>query len=132
MSPVSPEVLRFVRIDELIDNVAGSEEIAVMVVDEFLVHVEPQMREISTAVEQADFARVASAAHRFKGSLAAISATSATATAGVLEKAGLRRDHDAVRRDLENLRPQVESVVAALRLWRGQTGRSSAGGKRHV
>jgi HPt (histidine-containing phosphotransfer) domain-containing protein len=130
---VSPEVLRFVRIDELIENVAGSEEIAVMVVDEFLVHVEPQMLEIGAAVERGDFVGGAATAHRFKGSLAAISATTATCTAGALEKACLRHDRDAMQRELADLRPQVESVVAALHQWRSQTGsRKAVEGKRHV
>lgn len=132
MSSPDPDVLRVVRVDELLENVAGSEEIAGMVIDEFLQHVEPQMSELRVAVGKSDLSRLASTAHRFKGSLAAISATTATLTAGALERAALRGDREGASRELADLGPRVEELVATLRSWRQRgTAQTPRGGDRH-
>lgn len=120
MNTVRAHVMRFVRIDELLENVAGSDEIANMVIDEFLVHAEPQVEEIASALGGADLALVASKAHRFKGSLAAVSATNATESAGLLERAALRGDLEAAKSEFSALCVHVEDVVKALLMWRDE------------
>jgi HPt (histidine-containing phosphotransfer) domain-containing protein len=121
MSRLSPELLRIVRIDELLQNVADSERIACMVIDEFLVHAEPQLRELRRAIELGDAAVLALAAHRLKGSLFAVSAASATTgRASALELAALHRDLSAARSELAVLAPQVVVLAGALRAWREQ------------
>lgn len=121
MSRLSPELLRIVRIDELLQNVADSEHIACMVIDEFLVHVEPQLSELRCAIEQGDLAVLAQAAHRLRGSVSAVSAASATTgRAAALELAALHRDLNAARSELAALAPQVVVLAGALRAWREQ------------
>jgi HPt (histidine-containing phosphotransfer) domain-containing protein len=122
MIPLPPELLRLARVDELLNNVSGSEEVAGMVIGEFLLHVEPQLADISAGFEQADLSRVASAAHRFKGSLAAVSAaSSALARAGAIESAARQRDVDSALRELAALVLQVDEITRALRSWREQS-----------
>ena len=119
MSRLSPELLRIVRLDELLQNVADSEQIACLVIDEFLVHFEPQLLEISRGIEQGDLALLARAAHRLKGSVAAVSAASLTTSrAAAMEHAALRRDLQAVRSEFAVLAPQVVTLAHALRAWR--------------
>jgi HPt (histidine-containing phosphotransfer) domain-containing protein len=122
MIPLHPDLLRLARVDELLNNVAGSEEIASMVIGEFLLHVEPQLADIRAGLEQDDLPRAASAAHRFKGSLAAVSAaSSAVARAGAIESAARRRDVESAQRELAALVLQVAEITRALRSWREQS-----------
>jgi HPt (histidine-containing phosphotransfer) domain-containing protein len=122
MSRLSPELLRIVRIDELLQNVADSEQIACLVIDEFLVHVEPQLGEIRSAIEQGKLTLLAQAAHRLKGSVCAVSAVSATTgRAAALELAALHCDLNAARTELAALAPQVVALAEALRSWREQS-----------
>lgn len=109
------------RLDELLQNVADSEQIACMVIDEFLVHYEPQLLEISSAIAQGDLALLARAAHRLKGSVCAVSAAASTTNrAAAMELAALRRDLNAVRSEYAALAPQVVTLADALRAWRAQ------------
>ena len=121
MSRLSPDLLRIVRLDELLQNVADSEQIACRVIDEFLVHYEPQLIEISGAIEQGDLRVLAQAAHRLKGSVSAVSAVSATtARAAAMELAALRGDLNAVRSEFAALAPRVATLAETLRAWRAQ------------
>lgn len=122
MSRLSPELLRIVRLDELLQNVADSERIACMVIDEFLVHYEPQLIEISGAIERRDLRLVAQVAHRLRGSVSAVSAASSTTgRAAAMELAALHGDLNAVRAEFAALAPQVATLAEALRAWRAQT-----------
>ncbi|HTU57830.1 MAG TPA: Hpt domain-containing protein [Polyangiales bacterium] len=124
MSRLSPELLRIVRLDELLQNVADSEQIACMVIDEFLVHYEPQLTEISRAIELGDLSVLAQAAHRLKGSVSAVSAASATTgRAAAMEMAALHGDLDAVRREFSALAPRIATLAEALRAWRAGRAR---------
>jgi HPt (histidine-containing phosphotransfer) domain-containing protein len=120
MSRLSPELLRIVRLAELLQNVADSEHIACMVIDGFLVHHEPQLIEISGAVEQGDLSVLAQAAHRLKGFVSAVSAAGAsTARAAAMELAALHGDLNAVRSELAAPAPRV-ATLEALRAWRAE------------
>ena len=121
MSRLSPELLRVVRLDELLQNVADSEQLACMVIDEFLVHYEPLLIEISRSIERRDLASIAQAAHRLKGSVWAVSAASGTAgRASAMELAALHGDLSAVQSEFAALAPRVATLAEALRAWRAQ------------
>ena len=121
MSRLSPELLRIVRLDELLQNVADSEQIACMVIDEFLVHYEPQLIEVGHAIERRDLASIAQAAHRLKGSVSAVSAAnSTTGRAAAIELAALHGDLSAVQSEFAALAPRVATLAEALRAWRTQ------------
>jgi HPt (histidine-containing phosphotransfer) domain-containing protein len=121
MSRLSPELLRIVRLDELLQNVADSEHIACMVIDEFLAHYELQLIEISRAIEQGDLSVLARAAHRLKGSVCAVSAAGGTTErAAAMELAALHGDLNAVRSEFAALAPGVATLAEALRAWRAE------------
>jgi HPt (histidine-containing phosphotransfer) domain-containing protein len=121
MTRLSPEILRSARLDELLSNLSGSEELACMVIDEFLLHCEPQLQEIRAGLDAGDYARTARAAHRFKGSLAAVSAADATkGCVCALESAASRRDAASAETEHALLLPRVGELVRVLRVYREQ------------
>ena len=127
MSAFEPELLRLVRVDQLIDNVAGSEEVACMVIAEFLLHVDAQLADISAGFERNDLPDAASAAHRFKGSLAAVyAASSALSRAHAIDVAARHRDVATAQRELTELVVQVREITQALRRWCEQRKGSAA------
>ena len=115
-----------VRIDELIANVSGCEEIAIAVIDEFLLQVGPQLGEVDAAVTGGDCRAIAETAHKFKGSLAAIYARPAAEVASAIEAAAKRQALDSARSEHAGLRARVDELLWHLQRWREQIGRRSA------
>lgn len=112
-----PDSGTIARLDLLLSNVAGCRESARMVVDEFLEHREEQLQALQVAVSARDFAMMRGAAHRHRGSLAAIHADAARDVVTELERAAQDGDADKAEVLLESLRCHSNELVGYLHRW---------------
>lgn len=116
-----------VRIDELIANVSGCEEIAVAVIDEFLLTVDAQLGEIDAAIVGGNCRAIVETAHKFRGALAAIYALPAAEIAKAIETSAKRQALEAARSAHAGLRPHVAELLWHLKRWREQVDASQVG-----
>lgn len=114
-----PNIDHLARVEQLIASVGGSEEIARLVIDEFILRVDEQLNEVSAALRREDFASLKETAHRFKGSLSAIYAVPTAELASTLEKAAKQCDHALALHQHELLCEAVRELVQGLTRWRG-------------
>ena len=131
MSQPRTDLWRVVRLSELLANVSGSEQIASMVVDEFLSHVDAQLGAVAAALRAEDASQLLQTAHRFKGSLAAIYAGAALEAARTLEAAAKRRDFETARAEHLGLTERTRELVSYLKDWRAAHPTASTSGKLH-
>ena len=117
MSRVEADVHTIVQLESLLLNVGGCEEIALMVVEEFLLQVDAQVADIKTALDAADCAQIRAAAHRHAGSLAAIYAGTAHALAKGIELAAKEQDLARARSLFAQLSVAENELAACLERW---------------
>ena len=99
---------------ELLDKVDNDIDLATELVEIFLEDAPEMSYDISMAVRAGDTKRLASAAHAYKGSAAAIGAIAVAQAAGALEAAG-RADSIAVDLELAHFKELEQRLVAELR-----------------
>ncbi|MFW6214142.1 MAG: response regulator, partial [Spirochaetota bacterium] len=103
---------------QLLGRIMHDEALARELVVTFEGQVTVQMDAIQTALESADFKRLASEAHKLKGSATAISAHEVSAIAKQLEMVGRAEDREACRSAHLELQAANERLLAALVEWR--------------
>jgi HPt (histidine-containing phosphotransfer) domain-containing protein len=123
VSVESSPLRRAVQLDQLIASLGGEKEIAVMVVDEFLRHVDSQLQAIRVAIENRDGEKIRAAAHRHVGSLTAIHAVPARDMARAVEQAAQMRDIARASEAFQSLLALSKEVVDYLRNWQSEQRR---------
>ena len=122
MSESTKTMADVVRIDKLIENLSGCEDIAAAIIDEFFTQAEAQLCEVEAALATRDCGLIAAASHKFKGSLGSIHAGPSAEVAGAIELAAQRKDLAGVQSHGSVLRASVEELFWHLRRWREATG----------
>ena len=95
-------------------QVGGDEELLVEIIDLFLTEGPAQILEMREAFAAGDLARVSRVAHTIKGSLGALHAERARATAQDLELTAKDGSSDAARVLVAKLEQEVEALEPAL------------------
>ncbi|TWT84364.1 Autoinducer 2 sensor kinase/phosphatase LuxQ [Planctomycetes bacterium CA13] len=101
---------RLYNYDEMLKNTGADEELAKQLIEMFAKESVKQLREIESAVQQRDAAKLQATAHTLKGSVAIFGAKSCAASALRVEQLGKSNQFDEADAEFEDLRQGIEAL----------------------
>lgn len=96
------------------DRVAGDTELVQRLLEHFLEKMDESVEAVCRAADETEGQRVERAAHKFRGAVSTVSASSLAAVLLKMEEAGRRGDVETARGCLEQFRVESARVKAAV------------------
>jgi len=102
------------KIETLLEQCGGNKDIGGIILDEFLIQVEADLKELETCVAGGDLMQAGKVGHRLKGTAGVLGATNLFALCADMEHAGKDGKGDEVVAILPKLKAETEVCVAAV------------------
>ena len=108
------------KIETLLEQCGGSKEVGAIVLDEFLVQVDADTKEIETCLANGDLTQAGKVGHRLKGTAGVIGASKLHSVCFAMEIAGRDGDADTANKTYPDLKAEADRCVAAVPQVRSQ------------
>jgi len=102
------------KIDTLLEQCGGNRDIGKVILDEFLIQVADDIREIETCIARDDLVQVGKAAHRLKGTAGVLGATKLYTLCQTIETAGREGNAEEFAKTYSEFKAEIDRCVAAV------------------
>jgi len=102
------------KIETLLEQSGGSKDVGYIVLDEFLVQIAADTKELETNLESGDLTQAGKVGHRLKGTAGVLGASKLHSICFALEIAGRDGDAEATKNAYQDLKAEAERCVAAV------------------
>jgi len=102
------------KIETLLEQCGGNKDIGKVILDEFIIQVADDIKEIETCIASGDLAQVGKAAHRLKGTAGVLGAAKLHTLCQTLETAGKEGNAETVAKTYPELKTEADRCVAAV------------------
>jgi len=102
------------KIETLLEQSGGSKEVGNIVLDEFLVQVDADTKEMETCLASGDLTQVGKVGHRLKGTAGVLGASKLHSLCFALEIAGRDGDAETAKNVYHDLKAEADHCVAAV------------------
>ena len=102
------------KIATLLEQCGGSKEVGEIILDEFLVQVETDTKEMESCLASGDLIQAGKVGHRLKGTAGVLGASKLHSLCFAIETAGKAGDAEAVINAYPELKAEAERCVAAV------------------
>lgn len=110
------------KIETLLDQCGGSKDVGGMVLDEFLVQVETDVKEMQSCIASGDLMQVNKAGHRLKGTAGVLGASNLHSLCLAIETAGKEGNAEEVTKIYSELKAEADRCIAAVPEARSRLG----------
>ena len=108
------------KIATLLEQCGGSKEVGGIVLDEFLVQVDADTKEMETCLAGGDLTQAGKVGHRLKGTAGVLGASKLHSLCFAMEVAGKNGDADTVNKTYPDLKAEADRCIAAVPQVRSQ------------
>ena len=102
------------KIETLLEQCGGNKEIGGIVLDEFLVQIDADIKEIESCLASGDLVQAGKVGHRLKGTAGVLGAAKLHALCFALETAGKEGDAETAAKTSPDLKAEADRCVAAV------------------
>jgi HPt (histidine-containing phosphotransfer) domain-containing protein len=102
------------RIETLLEQCGGSRDVGGMVLDEFLVQVDTDIKEMEICLASGDLIQAGKIGHRLKGTAGVLGASKLHSLCFAMEMAGKEGNAEVAKNMYPNLKAEAEHCVAAV------------------
>ena len=102
------------KVETLLEQCGGNKEVGGIILDEFLVQVDADTREIESCLANGDLVQAGKVGHRLKGTAGVLGASKLHSLCFALETAGKVGDAEAAAKTCPDLRAEVNRCIAAV------------------
>ena len=102
------------RIETLLTQCGGNREVSKVILEEFIIQVGDDMKELEQCITDGDLAKIGKLGHRLKGTAGVLGATNLHALCLTLEIAGKEGNTDKVAQTYPELKAEADRCVAAV------------------
>ena len=102
------------KIETLLEQCGGSKEIGGVILDEFLVQVEADTKEMEACLASGDITQAGKVGHRLKGTAGVLGAAKLHTLCFALEAAGKEGNAEAAAQAYPELKAEADHCVAAV------------------
>ena len=102
------------KIETLLEQCGGNREIGGVVLDEFLVQVDADIKELEVRIADGDWTQVGRVGHRLKGTAGVLGAEKLYSLCFAIEAAGKGGNADEIVKTYPELKTETERCVAAV------------------
>jgi len=103
-----------IKVKTLLEQCGGSKETGAVILDEFLVQIAADIREIETCLTSGDLVQVGKVGHRLKGTAGVLGADKLHSICFSLEMAGKNENAEEVRKIYPELKAEAGRCAAAV------------------
>jgi len=108
------------KMDTLLEQCGGNRDIAGVILDEFVIQVADDLKEIETCIASGDLVQVGKVGHRLKGTAGVLGAAKLHSLCFALEVSGKEGRAEEVAKTSPELKSEAERCVAAVPEARGR------------
>jgi len=108
------------KIETLLEQCGGNREIGGVILDEFIIQVADDIKEIDTCLADDNLVQAGKVGHRLKGTAGVLGAEKLRSLCAVIEAAGKEGNGDEIRKTVPELKAEIDRCVAAVPEARGQ------------
>jgi len=102
------------KIETLLEQSGGSKDVGNIVLDEFLVQIDADIKEMEACLESGDLTQAGKVGHRLKGTAGVLGASKLHSLCFAMEVAGRDGDAEAATNAYQDLKAEAERCVAAV------------------
>jgi len=102
------------RIETLLEQCGGSKEIGGVILDEFLVQIETDTKEMASCLARGDLAQAGKVGHRLKGTAGVLGASKLHTLCFALETAGKEGNAEVANHTFHEIQGEAERCVTAV------------------
>ena len=102
------------KTETLLEQCGGSKEVGSVVLDEFLVQVDADIKEMETFLANGDLIQVGKVGHRLKGTAGVLGASKLHSICFAIEIAGRDGDAETAKSTYSDLKAEADRCVAAV------------------
>ena len=102
------------KVETLLEQCGGSKDVGSIVIDEFLLQVDTDTREMEACLASGDLTQAGKVGHRLKGTTGVLGASKFHSLCFALEIAGRDGDAEAAKNAYRDLKAEAERCIAAV------------------
>jgi len=108
------------KIDTLLEQCGGNKDIGKVILDEFVIQVADDLKELEACIARGDLVQAGKAAHRLKGTAGVLGAAKLHTLCQTLENAGREGNAEEFAKTYSEFKAEIDRCVAAVPEARGQ------------
>jgi HPt (histidine-containing phosphotransfer) domain-containing protein len=102
------------KIETLLGQCGGSKDIGIVILDEFLIQVEADTKEMETCLASGDLTQMGKVGHRLKGTAGVLGADKLHALCFAIETAGKEGNAEEAAKNYPDLKAEADRCVAVV------------------
>jgi len=102
------------KIETLLEQCGGSKDIGKVILDEFLIQVADDIKELETCIASGDLVQAGKVGHRLKGTAGVLGAAKLHALCQTVETAGKEGNAEVVAQTFPELKAETDRCIAAV------------------